>query len=160
MLEWVQHFSFINCPNFVSIFCRMLKIKVIKKISLVIPRPSLLGIHWPINFTKKNKYLEKKKTCDKFLETHSSISVLQIVPTLFPFFVKCWKLNWLKKNIPSNPPPFVAWNSLTKSIWPKKLKSLKIFKNNFFFFTNLNRDINPGDSWPYMDVAKSYQHVF
>ena len=46
------HFSLLICPNFVTIFCRVLIIKRIFEISLAIPRPSPSGIHWPINFTK------------------------------------------------------------------------------------------------------------
>ena len=48
------HFSFVNCPNFVTIFCQDLKMERKKKfISLAIPRPSRSLINWPINFSKK-----------------------------------------------------------------------------------------------------------
>ena len=57
MQNWREekgHFSFKNCPNFVTIFCQVLKIKIIFFwISLAIPRPLQSGIHWPNNFSKK-----------------------------------------------------------------------------------------------------------
>ena len=39
------HFSFLNCPNFVTIFCQFLKMETIFLISLAFPRPSRSGIH-------------------------------------------------------------------------------------------------------------------
>ena len=46
--------NFVNCSNFVTIFCRVLKIKkYIFIFILAIPRQSRFGIHWPINFSKK-----------------------------------------------------------------------------------------------------------
>ena len=46
--------NFVNYPNFVTIFCRVLKMKIIFLISLATPRPLRSGINWPINFSKKN----------------------------------------------------------------------------------------------------------
>ena len=46
--------NFVNCPNFVTIFCRVLKMKIIFLISIAILCPLRSGIHWQINFTKKN----------------------------------------------------------------------------------------------------------
>ena len=48
------HFSFLNCPNFVIIFCQVLKMEIyIFLISLAIPRPSGTGIHWRKKNSKK-----------------------------------------------------------------------------------------------------------
>ena len=46
--------NFVNCLNFVTFFCRFLKMKIFFFISLGIPHPSQSGIHWPIKFSKKN----------------------------------------------------------------------------------------------------------
>ena len=57
MQNWREekgHFSFLNFPSFVIIFCQVLKMEIFFFISLAIPRPSRSGIHWPINFSKKN----------------------------------------------------------------------------------------------------------
>ena len=55
--------NFVNCPNIVTIFCWVLKMKIIFLISLAIIRPSPSEIHWPINFTNKidaSVYFQKK----------------------------------------------------------------------------------------------------
>ena len=72
MQNWREekgHFRFLNCPHFVTIVCQVLKMEIIFLISLAIPRPLRSGIHWPINFSKKNWcfciFSNKKK--DKFM---------------------------------------------------------------------------------------------
>ena len=72
--------DFVNCPNFVTIFCRVLKMKIIFLISLAIPRPSQSRIHWPIIFSKQID------NSVHFQKTKKSAKLKRRVPG--PFFVK------------------------------------------------------------------------
>ena len=57
-------------------------------VSLAIPRPSLFGIHWPINFTKKIKFLYIKKTGAKLKCREGSRKNL----SLFFLFLKIYRI--------------------------------------------------------------------
>ena len=79
------HFSFLNCPNLITIFCRVLKMKIIFLISLAIPCPSPSRILWPINFIKTNWrfcIFSRRKKSDKFSGTLLYISVLNFFLSL------------------------------------------------------------------------------
>ena len=57
MQNWREekgHFSFLDCPNCVTIFCQVLNMEIFFLISLAIPRLLRSRIHWPIIFFKKN----------------------------------------------------------------------------------------------------------
>ena len=78
------HFSFLNCSNFVTIFCQVLKMNIFFLISLAIPCPSPSGIHWPINFSKKNEvsvYFHQKKLGQVYI----GISIL-VIPDHILFY--------------------------------------------------------------------------
>ena len=90
--------NFVNCPNFVTIFCRVLKMEKYFLISLSIPRPSRSGIHWPINFTKEIDvpvyWKKKKKKIQVFPGPFSSLQFC-----IF-FFLKIYRIvNFLEKFI-------------------------------------------------------------
>ena len=70
-------------------------------------------------------------------------------PNFVTNFCQVLKMKIFFFDIPSNPPPIPVRNSLTKSIFSKKLMFLYIFKK-IKIRTSLYRDIHPGDSWPYM----------
>ena len=57
-------------------------------------------------------------------------------------------------NIPSNPPPIAVRNSLTNQFYQKNL-CFCIFSKKKKKVTSLNRDIHPGDSWPYIGLLTS-----
>ena len=62
-------------------FCRVLKIIVNAKISLVIQRPLPTGVNWTINFTKEigvSRSFQKQVFCDKYLWTLLRILFRQI----------------------------------------------------------------------------------
>ena len=113
------HFSFLNCPNFVTIFCRILKIKIIFPISLDIPRPSRSGIHWSINFSKKidNSVYFQKKKCKTEEKGHFSFANCRNFVTIF---CKVLKMEIIFFYIPSNPLPIAVRNSLTNQFFQKK----------------------------------------
>ena len=82
--------NFVNCSSFVTIFCRVLKIKIIFLISLAIPCPLWSRILWPINFSQKiydSVYFPKKKIASlKWRGGFRDPSLL----FSFAFFF-CWK---------------------------------------------------------------------
>ena len=82
-----RHFSFLNCPNFVIMFCQVLKREIFFLITLAIPRPLRSRIHWPINFSKKidnSVYSQKTKKLQNWWE-EKVVSAFEIVQTLLPF---------------------------------------------------------------------------
>ena len=58
-------------------------------------------------------------------------------------------------NIPSYPLPFAVRNLLTNQFYQKKSRFLDILKKKEKV-TSLNRDIQPGDSWPYVECSWSW----
>ena len=67
----------VNCPNFVTIFCRVVKMKKIFIDIPINPRPLPFEIHWPINFTKKN-YVSVYFQQQKIVQVYIGISILVI----------------------------------------------------------------------------------
>ena len=67
---------------------------------------------------------------------------------MHPFFVQCLKWMWMFKITLVFPRP-----SLTRIYWPinftKEIEVSGIQKNGI----NLDRDIHPGDSWPYVNTV-------
>ena len=131
---------FVNCPNFVTIFCRVLKIKIILFTSLAIPRPSPSGIHWGINFTKKLKflYIKKKKKMKSFSGYLLYISAFLNFPNFVTIFYQVFEDENIFIDIPSNPPPIAVRNSFAN----------QFYQNNWRFctfstkkVTSSNRDI-------------------
>ena len=88
------HFSFLNCLNFGTIFCQVLKMKIIffditSNLPPIAVRNSLTN-----QFFQKNWrfcIFSKKKKKKKNEEKRRVFSAFEIVQTLLPFFVKFWK---------------------------------------------------------------------
>ena len=67
------HFSFLNCQNFVTIFCQVLKMEIIFFDIHSNPPPFAVRNHWPINFSKKNYvsvYFQQEKVTILYRDIH------------------------------------------------------------------------------------------
>ena len=134
MQNWREergHFSFLSCPNYVTIFCQVLKTEII---FLDIPGNSspIADLNTLTNqFSKKNDvsiYFQKrrKKVTSLYRDIH-----------------------------PGNPPPIAIRNSLTNQVFQKNYVSVYFQKRKKV--TSLYRDYHPGDSWPYMELDNWFQ---
>ena len=91
------HFSFLNCTNFVIIFCQVLKMKII---FFDIPSdPPAFAVRNSLTnkfFQKNSRFciFSKNKNKWKTEEKRRVISAFKIVQTLLPFVIKFWK--WRK----------------------------------------------------------------
>ena len=113
-------FQLFNCPNFVTIFCHVLKMEIIFFISLAIPRPSRSGIHWLINFSKidDSVYFQKKFFLQNWGEEKGHFSFLNC-PNFVTFLCQVLKMEIIYFDIPSNPPPIAVRNSLANKFFQK-----------------------------------------
>ena len=141
------HFSFLKCLNLVSIFCRVLKMKIIILISLAIPRPLRSGINWPINFSNKiydSVYFQQQKKAHNWREEKGHFSFVNC-PNFVIIFCQVLKISFF--DIPINPPSVAVRNSLTNQFFQKNWRFCIFSKKKLR--TSLNSDIHPGDSSPY-----------
>ena len=122
------HFSFLNCPNVVTIFCQVLRMKIFffdipSNAPPIAVRNSLTN-----QFLQKNignsVYFQQQQKMQNWREESFQLFKLS---KLYHFFFKFW--NWkLLFLISSNPPPIAVWISLTNQFFQKKITFLCIFK--------------------------------
>ena len=92
--------GFVNYPNFYTIFCR-----IIFKYP-AIPRPSSSGIHWPINFTKKNwDFWIFLKEREKVTSLNRDILYILVIPDHMQLLTKLHAISDNFINQPSDNTP-------------------------------------------------------
>ena len=74
--------------------------------------------------------------------------VLWSVPTLYYIFVECCMFKGISKTFLLVRPPWCTWILWSIAFYQMILVSW-IYWRQWFFVTNLNMAIQPGDSWPY-----------
>ena len=117
------HFSFLNCPNFVTIFCQVLKMEIIFFDIPSIPSPIAVRNSLTNKFfqtiwrfcifsTKKNAKLKRREGSLHLLNCTSFVTN----------FCQVLKMEEICFDIHSIPPPIPVRNSLTNQFFQKKLR--------------------------------------
>ena len=138
----LEHFSFLNCPNFVTIFCRILKIKIIFFDIPSYPPPIAVQNSLTNQFFQKKLtilYIFNKKRA-KLKRREGSFQLCKLSKLCYHFLSSFENGNYFF-DIPSNPPPIAVRNSLTNRFFQKNLRFC-IFSTKKKNRTSLNRDIH------------------
>ena len=115
------HFSFFNCPNFVTIFCRVLKIKIFLFDIPSYPPPIAVRNSLTDKFFQKNWrfciFSTKKKNA-KLKRREGSFQLCKLSQLCY-HFLSSFEMEIIFFDIPSNPPPIAVQNSLTNQFFQK-----------------------------------------
>ena len=136
-------YSLVNCPNLVVIFCQGLKLTINFLNISSNPAPLVSNISLINHFYQRN--YQRQNFNENVLLTLTSIFSFVRCPNFESIFLDVW--HWI----------FCCWNNssvldvsefIDQYYLPNKLRCPNIFDGKLFMKI-LNRDINPGDSWPY-----------
>ena len=112
--------NFVNCPNFVTIFCCVLKMKIIFFYIPSYSPPIAVRNSLTNNFFQNNWrfcIFSKKKNA-KLKRREGSFQLLKLSKLCY-HFLKVLKMEIIFFDISSNPPPIVVRNSLTNQFFQK-----------------------------------------
>ena len=131
------YFSFLKCPNFVTIFCQVLK----KEINFFdIPSNPLL---FAVRNSLTNQFFQKNWRFGIFSKTNKKVQnwreemghfIFLNCPSFVIISCQVLKMKIFFFYIPSNPLPIAVRNSLTNQFFQKKLTFLYIFKKKIYKF--------------------------
>ena len=103
--------------------------KIFFFISLVIPRPSRSGIHWPINFFNKSDdavYFQQQQKMQNWKWREGSFQLFKLSKLCY-HFLSSFENGNIFFDISSNPLPIAVQNLLTNNFFQKKMTILFIF---------------------------------
>ena len=115
-------------------------------------------LKYPLAFRHK-EFIDQSILPKKCMEIFKKNKVTCLVEPLYKFqflngpnFCRVLKSKTSFLNIPKLPPPSAVQNLLTSQFYQKNLSLWKFSKK----FTSINRNIHPGDSWPYICLYNEY----